>query len=62
MLADLKLIIVLKISGFQVFLADNFHDRILELFLEGDVFATGIQVIQQLLTSTDMYWFTLQQL
>jgi len=45
MLADLKLVVVLKISGFQVFLADNFHDRILELFLEGDVFATGIQVI-----------------
>ena len=48
----LKLIVVVKISRLEVFLADNLNDGVLELFLEGNVLTAGVQVIQQLLTST----------
>jgi len=56
----LQFVVVVKVGGFQVFLADDFHDGVFELFLERDVLAAGVQLIQQLLASTSLYWFTSQ--
>lgn len=44
-MANLQLVTVLKIRSLEVFLADDFHNGVLQLFLEGDIFATRVQVV-----------------
>ena len=55
-MTNLKFVAVLKVGGFQELLADDFYDGIFELFLEGDVLATSVQLIQQLLTPTRAFY------
>lgn len=56
-MANLKLIAVVKVRRLQIFLADDFHDGIFQLFLEGDIFAAGVQVVQQPLASRSAHTF-----
>ena len=48
--SHLKFIFILKVACSEIFLADDFNDRMFQLLLECQIFTTRVQIINEFLS------------